>query len=165
MYRDPFENGKKLADTVGNIDALLAMVPFVRNLADYCGFEMESEKLTSLLHIKKDSDTVTLGDIIEIYTGVLNGGRFGAKLDLGTPVLPLMHQTARQIVDEGEIALDLEKKVILSIAIRLLAERIMIKTIDDDEFLCNIRRNQTATLTRRFKEVVAGTRTRRNSLL
>ena len=39
MYRDPFEKWKSTANTDDKTDALLAMVPFVRNLADYCGFE------------------------------------------------------------------------------------------------------------------------------
>ena len=32
----------------------------------------------------------------------------------------------------------------------------MIEVIDDDSFVCGITRNQTATLTRKFKESVSG---------
>ena len=48
MYRDPFKKWKSTANTDDKTDALLAMVPFVRNLADYCGFETELTRLTSL---------------------------------------------------------------------------------------------------------------------
>ena len=73
MYRDPFEKWKATANTDDKMDALLAMIPFVRNLADYCGFDEESEKLTSLLHRKPDSDVLTLSDLFSIYEKVLNG--------------------------------------------------------------------------------------------
>ena len=156
MYRDPFEKWKATANTSDKTDALLAMVPFVRNLADYCGFETESSKLTSLLHRKADSDAVTLSELFDIYKKVLNGQEFTASVALDTLVVPLMLNTATKIVYSGEVTLDLEKKVVLSIAIRLLAETKMIEVIDDDSFVCGITKNQTATLTRKFKESVSG---------
>ena len=156
MYRDPLEKWKSTANTSDKTDALLAMVPFVRNLADYCGFEPESSKLTSLLHRKADSDTVTLSELFDIYRKVLNGQEFTASVARDTLVVPLMLDTATKIVHAGEVTLDLEKKVVLSIAIRLLAETKMIEVIDDDSFVCGITKNQTATLTRKFKECVSG---------
>ena len=156
MYRDPFEKWKSTANTSDKTDALLAMVPFVRNLADYCGFDPESSKLKSLLHRKADSDTVTLSELFDIYRKVLNGQEFTASVARDTLVVPLMLDTAAKIVHAGEVTLDLEKKVVLSIAIRLLAETKMIEVIDDDSFVCGITKNQTATLTRKFKECVSG---------
>ena len=156
MYRDPFEKWKSTANTDDKTDALLAMVPFVRNLADYCGFEAESSRLTSLLHRKTDSDAVTLSNLFDIYRKVLNGQEFYTSIALDTLVVPLMLDTAAKIVHAGEVTLDLEKKVVLSIAIRLLAETKMIEVIDDDSFVCGITKNQTATLTRKFKESVSG---------
>ena len=155
MYRDPFEKWKAIANTGDRTDALLAMVPFVRNLAAYCGFEAESDKLTSLLHRKSDSETITLSDLFEIYRRVLNGEEFTTDLDVNTTVISLILETASSIANEGEVALDLEKKVVLSIAIRLLAEGKMIDIIADSAFVSGIRKNQTAVLTRRFKETVA----------
>ena len=156
MYRDPFEKWKSTANTGNKSDVLVAMVPFVRNLADYCGFEAESSKLTSLLHRKADSDAVTLSEIFDIYRKVLNGQKFTTSLPLDTLVVPLMLETAKEIADTAEVTLDLEKKVVLSIAIRLLAETKMIEVIDDEAFVCGITKNQTATLTRKFKERVSG---------
>lgn len=156
MYRDPFEKWKATANTSDKTDALLAMVPFVRNLAEYCGFQTEYTTLTSLLHRKPDSDSVTLSVLFEIYKKVLNGQEFNTNLSLDTKVVSLFLNTAKKIVDGGDDALDLEKKVVLSIAIRLLAESKMIEVIDDDAFVNSINKNQTATLTRRFKETVVG---------
>ena len=99
---------------------------------------------------------MTLSELFDIYRKVLNGQEFTASVARDTLVVPLMLDTAAKIVHAGEVTLDLEKKVVLSIAIRLLAETKMIEVIDDDSFVCGITKNQTATLTRKFKECVSG---------
>lgn len=154
MYRDPFEKWKAIANTADKTDALLAMIPFVRNLADYCGFEEESERLTSLLHRKADSNAITISNLFGIYKKVLNGQEFATELALDTAVIPLLLDTAKNISGAGEIALDLEKKVVLSIAIRLIAEAKMIEVINDEAFVNGITKNQTAKLLRKLKELV-----------
>lgn len=154
MYRDPFEKWKKIANTADKKDPLLAMIPFVRNLADYCGFKEESDKLTSLLHRKADSDAITLSDLFGIYSKLLNGQEFDTELAADTAVIPLLLETAKNIAGAGEIALDLEKKVVLSIAIRLIAEKKMIEVINNDGFVNGITKNQTAELIRKMKEIV-----------
>ena len=156
MYRDPFQKWKSTANTGDKTDVLLAMVPFVRNLADYCGFDVESSKLTGILHRKANSDTVTLSELFGIYKRVLNGQEFKSSLALETLIVPLILDTAKQIALAGEVTLDLEKKVVLSVAIRLLAESKMIEIINDDAFVSGISNNQTARLTRRFKKCVSG---------
>lgn len=156
MYRDPFEKWKKIANTDDKKDALLAMIPFVRNLADYCGFKEESEKLTSLLHRKADSDAITLSDLFGIYGKLLHGQEFTTELPVDTAVIPLLLKAAEGIAGAGEIALDLEKKVVLSIAIRLIAEKRMIEVINDDGFVSGITKNQTAELIREMKKRVGG---------
>ncbi|MDT8281107.1 MAG: hypothetical protein RQ806_11255, partial [Erythrobacter sp.] len=154
MYRDPFEKWKAIANTADKTDALLAMIPFVRNLADYCGFEEESGRLTSLLHRKADSNAITISNLFGIYKKVLNGQEFATELALDTAVIPLLLDTAKNISGAGEIALDLEKKVVLSIAIRLIAEAKMIEVINDEAFVNGITKNQTAKLLRKLKELV-----------
>ncbi len=156
MYRDPFEKWKATANKADKTDVLLAMVPFVRNLADYCGFKEDSEKLTSLLHQKADSASITLSGLFSIYKKVLNGQEFSTELAADTAVIPLLLETAKSIAGAGEIALDLEKKVVLSIAIRLVAEAKMIAVINDDAFVNGINSNQTAKLLRKLKDVIGG---------
>lgn len=153
MYRDPFEKWKAIANTADKTDALLAMIPFVRNLADYCGFEEESGKLTSLLHQKEDSNAITISDLSATYKKVLNGHEFESDLEPDALVIPLLLETAQNISEAGEVSLDLEKKVVLSIAIRLIAEAKMIEIIDDGEFVNGINKNQTAKLLRKLKEM------------
>lgn len=49
----------------------ISAIPFVRNLAEYCGLDNEYIKLTSLLHVKADTDTLTLDVLYEIYKKIL----------------------------------------------------------------------------------------------
>ena len=164
MYRDPFKKWKSTANTDDKTDALLAMVPFVRNLADYCGFETELTRLTSLLHRKEDSTTITLAELFNIYRKVLNGQEFTTTLPLETPVIGLLLDTAKEIACAGEMTLDLEKKIVLSFAIRLLVEAKMIEVIDDDSLVGGITKNQTAALTRKFKKSVCGDKSQKELL-
>ncbi|GGB63102.1 hypothetical protein [Henriciella pelagia] len=154
MYSDPFEKWKKAANNSAKQDALLAMVPFVRNLAEYCGFEEEYKKLTSLLHRKSDSDTIKISELLAIYSKVLNGKEFETELPSDSLVVPLILKTANEVAGAPETALDLEKKVVLSIAIRLIAEKKMIELINDADYVAGLSSNQTAKLLKRFKEKI-----------
>ena len=106
MYKDPFDKWKSEDKT----DALLAMIPFVRNLADYCGYREESEKLTSLLHQKINTSPLTLEDLFKIYKRILNNYEFKTCLKSDKPVVPLILETAEKISNTREITLDLKKK-------------------------------------------------------
>ena len=156
MYRDPFQRWREMSDRVGKRRAIIAMIPFVRNLAEYCGYECEYGRLTSVLHIKPNSAELVIGDLRKIYSTVLNGQDFDLDLEDGTLVVDQILETACEIAGEAELALDLERKIILSIAIRLLAERFMIAEIDDMDWIKEIRRNQTSKLTKKYKEIMRG---------
>ncbi len=156
MYRDPFQKWKSLASGDEKTDVLIAMIPFVRNLAEYCEYSEEFESLTSLLHIKPGFPELRVKDLLEIYSKVLNGQDFSNDIEENQPVIPLILKAADLIADDAESALDLEKKVVLSIAIRLNAERYMINEIDDLDWVKKILKNQTARLIKRFKEAVSG---------
>ncbi len=47
--------------------------------------------------------------------------------------------------------MNLENKIVLAVAIRLAAERLMIGKIQDDDFVAGIEANQTQVLIRKFK--------------
>ena len=156
MYRDPFQKWKSLASGDEKTYALIAMIPFVRNLAEYCEYSGEFKSLASLLHIKPGCAELRVKDLLKIYSKILNGQDFSNNIDKNQPVIPLILKTAGLIADDAESALDLEKKVVLSIAIRLNAERYMISEINDLNWVKTIQKNQTAQLIKRFKEVVKG---------
>ncbi len=153
MYRDPFEKWKKVANNDQKHDCLFAMIPFVRNLAEYCGFSDEETILTSALHIKPGQPDLTIGKMLEIFKKVLNGQEFQINLPDDSPVISELLTVADNLAEGDDPALDLEKKVVLAIAIRLLAERFMIEKTNGGEWVKNIKQNQTAKLARRFKEM------------
>ncbi|MGC9417809.1 MAG: hypothetical protein ACP5EN_02445 [Rhodovulum sp.] len=151
MYRDPFDKWKKSANHTEKRDCLFAMIPFVRNLAGYCGFGDEEVQLTLALHIKLGEPDLTVGAMLEIFKKVLNGQVFEAHVPNDSLVIDEILAVADDISKAEDPALDLEKKVVLAIAIRLRAERFMISKINDDEWVKKISRNQTAVLAERFK--------------
>ena len=67
-------------------------------------------------------------------------------------VRDLIFSHAEIICTEIEEEVDLEKKILLSIAIRLKAEEYAIERISDTAFLNKITVNQTAALISRFKK-------------
>ena len=58
---------------------------------------------------------------------------------------------ADSILTNNDEYLDLEKKIVLSIAIRLKAEEFMIKAINDQSFVDSISKNQTIELISKYK--------------
>ena len=153
MYRNPFKRWQEQVKA-GAINApeLVAMIPFVRNLTDYCGYEDEFNRLTDVLHVKPRVSPVQISELKSIFRKILNGDEIQIEIDDEMEVLSLIQKAAESILQSEEIALDLEKKIVLSIAIRLGAERIMIGYLDDINWLNQITKNQTRKLTKRFKE-------------
>lgn len=152
MYSDPFQKWKNSANDVSRNDCLFAMIPFVRNLAEYCCYQAEFDELTTALHVKLAQPDLTVGKMLEIYKSVLNGHEFETVIDKTQPVIPLILKLSKEICENEESTLDLERKVVLSIGIRLLAEKFMIEKISDDEWVKSISKHQTAKLIRRYKE-------------
>jgi hypothetical protein len=132
---------------------LLACVPMVRNLVEYTKDQESPEykKLTSLLHQKPDSNTITLAELAQIFNSMLS-----LNLNLGTgTVLQLIFQQADECLNAPE-SVNLENKVILSIAIRLIAENIMIQRINNPAVTSSIMGEQTGRLFDLFKTAFPG---------
>ncbi|MBE9527586.1 MAG: hypothetical protein IME94_11510 [Proteobacteria bacterium] len=101
---------------------LCATVPFTRNIVEYTKGEEDADylKLTSLLHWKSDTAQITAGEYIAIYNGV-----FGTQHSItnNKPLIELLFEKADEISSRNEHdGLNLEDKVLLSIAIRLKSE-------------------------------------------
>ena len=128
----------------------IASIPFMRNLFEYtCGKEdLNYLRLTSLLHWKNDTLIITQNDLDIIFYNLFNIS--GLSLTPYTPVFT-------SIIDEADFCLvdamsiNLENKIILSIAIRLLTEKFIIGAINDDEFISGITSNQTVKLVERYE--------------
>jgi len=148
QYLHPFEHWKRNLHV--NDTMLVAAIPMVRNLIEYTqGQNCPSYlKLTSLLHQKPDSNSITLVELADLFNRTLS---LKLKFGAGT-VLPLIFKEAEKCLSKPE-SINLENKVVLSIAIRLIAEDFMIRRINDLSITDQIKDNQTVELFKVFKEL------------
>lgn len=131
--------------------SMIGCIPFVRNLAEYKGDTDTYNKLTNLLHLKTDSDKCTFMDLQSIYKNVLSEevteNCFGRK----QPVLKQLTVICDDIVKADSDEVSLLDKVVLSIGIRLEAERFIISQIQDRSFLDQLKKKQTSRLIRWYR--------------
>ena len=117
---------------------MVASIPFVRNLSEYLDMENSPNyiKLTSLLHKKEDTDSITVSELEGIYNEVWK-------------VPKNLKGKDRKIID---ILFSEADNIVLSIAIRLLAEEFMISRISEKDKIREISKNQTYELIKLYKE-------------
>ena len=134
----------------------ISMIPYVRNLIEYSKGE-ENDKfllLTSCLHQKKDTESITESQIIEAMEDYTRGkGMKRPKSD--KKIYDIIMETAESIVNEQEPNLVLlQNKIVLSIAIRLIAEKylkgkLLASGVIEEEL--DVKGNQTGTWTGMYK--------------
>jgi Fe-S cluster assembly ATPase SufC len=130
----------------------VASIPFIRNMIEYTRGPTDPHyiKLTSLLHWKDpDTGTMTIGELDKAFQSVFGGTDKSA--DIGKPVAQVMADTVAECLKASQ-GFNFENKIVLSIAIRLLAEEYMIKRIADPGFVAGIKSSQTGKLFGKFKE-------------
>lgn len=148
-YQDnPFEYWKK---NLYEMRYAISCIPFVRNLAQYCGRDAEFIRLTSLLHMKSDTAAITVQDMETIFNSIINLPN-QPLADQQKPVLDVIYELANEIEQENDEQAELESKIILSIAIRLKAETFMVGKIADQTFVEGIKKNQTMQLLKRYRD-------------
>ena len=131
-------------------EIFVSLIPFVRNLIEYTKGNDDPNyiKLTHLLHYKDDTESIRTSDILKIYNTVFSQD-YAIQDDKAIDII--LNQAEECLpLDES---VNLETKLILAIAIRLLTEKYMIKEINDPSFVNNITRNQTSILIKKLKEV------------
>jgi len=136
----------------------VASIPFVRNILEYTKGSDDEDylTLTSLLHWKPDSGSITNAVLDRIFIGAFNGQEDKAWGTPSEPVIDLLLQQADQAVkaDEG---VNFENKIVLSIATRILAEKYMVAELNDPVFTEAINANQAQVLFRAFMDRGVGT--------
>jgi len=148
---NPFKNWKK---NLNDDTKLLASVTFARNIAEYIGDNDNVSKLTSVLHIKPNTKNMKIKDLEDIYKTIFNDLNTLELKNSERNIYDLILQVAERICySEAEVGLNLENKIVISIAIRLNAENFMIKKINNEEFVSKIKSNQTGKLFGEFKKV------------
>lgn len=150
-YKNPFLGWKK--NNFVKVGELVASIAFARNLIEYTHGQNHScyKKLTSLLHWKEDSSTITLKEFKEIYDTF-----FEPKLvvvDETRVMLDLIFEEANKCLDKNE-KVGIESKIIMSIAIRIKMEQILVLRIGTS-FWKEIQGKafQTKLLSNKFKEM------------
>lgn len=136
----------------------ISLITFVRNIVEYSENNSCDEylKLTHCLHLKEDSKNTTANDILEIYKSRLSSCK-SETIDFGDKnVIELIKETAESIIKETDIdEILLENKIVLSIAIRLIAEDYMIQCLPDFD-LNTIKSNQTRELFEAYSKSKTG---------
>ena len=102
------------------------------------------------MHIKQDTNGIKISDLQDIFKTVLVDQ---AELNLPNQnalVIDLIYQEADSALTYSFDSVDLEIKIILSIAIRLKAEEFMINKIDNPEFINSLKSNQTIQLFKKY---------------
>lgn len=144
----------KWKENISNCEYILcASVPFTRNLLEYTKGEDDADylTLTSLLHWKEDTSRITIGQYYEIYNRL-----FGKTYPTtnNNSFKELLFDKANEI--KGRInhdGLNLEDKVLLSIAIRMKAEIFLTDEIRrlkrDDTYWCQSK-NQFGVLIKSY---------------
>ncbi|WP_310832320.1 hypothetical protein [Paenibacillus pedocola] len=146
---NPFKNWKKHLDDKAK---LIASISFARNITEHLGDKVNTNLLTSMLHIKNNSWSLRISDIECCYKDIFKDMNGLVLNDPNKLVLDLIIEVAEELYKERtEIGLNLENKIVLSIATRINAEVYMISKINDPSFLSTIKDNQTGRLFGRFK--------------
>ncbi len=130
----------------------IASIPFIRNLIEFTKSDKDPDfiKLTSLLHWKSDSAGITQKDLDRIYNPVFCTNETSSNGN--SPVIDMIQHEADECLRASD-GINFENKVVLSIAIRIAAEKFMVEKINDDKFVASIDSNQTPRLLEKFKEL------------
>jgi len=154
-WKDQFEKN----DTI-----LIASIPFIRNIVEYIDSEKSSHYvlLTKLLHMIYYSDgkttkEITLEDLEKVINDVWKTNKNISISRADKTVYDLIIETANEISTNSEVdEINLENKIVLSMAIRFIAEEFMIRQIIDDcgtdDEIKKIGSNQTAKLLSLYKK-------------
>ena len=128
----------------------IASIPFLRNLVEMTTGEDDPRycELTSMLHWKTDSESITIGQLDAIYSRICQES--GQSAEPKKLVLDLIKEGAEECLVAGG-GVHLENKIVLAIAIRLLSEKFVIDKIADPAFVATLTSNQARGLLEKFK--------------
>ncbi len=158
VFKNPFEQIRK--GIMDNKDKdIVTSIPFIRNIIEYTRGRQDDVnygKLTSLLHIKSRTKEITIKELEDIFNEELNtspsltfaNGRENEK------AYGLIIDLARKEAQQQRETIELDGKIIISTAIRLLAEEFMITKLTEAGIdVSNIGKNQTGILVGKYKEI------------
>ena len=127
----------------------IASIPFLRNIIEYTEGNKTSNYslLTSLLHIRKDTEKITGEKIWNIFEKVYCFKNIKCSFEK-EKILDLIYKTATKIGEEVD-SMDLSNMIVLSLAIRLKAEKFIFDKCSRKEYF---EFNQTREFVKRYKD-------------
>ena len=156
VFKNPFEEMKK--GIKNNVDKdIVTSIPFVRNIIEYtreAATDTNYGLLTSLLHLKENTQNITLKDLETIFNKEIKADDYDfSKGREDLKVYDLIISLARQEAQAPKESIELDGKIIISIATRLLAEEFMINKLKSKSVdISNISKNQTGNLLQLYKK-------------
>ena len=129
----------------------IASIPFIRNLIEYMVGVSDANYtlLTSLLHWKSDTEKITQKDLERVFNEVFKSS-ISIENDKNITVLSLLESIIPSCLTASD-GINFENKIILSIAIRLFAEKYMVSEINDATLIAGISSSQTGKLFEEYK--------------
>lgn len=136
----------------------IAYIPFMRNVIEYTQGTKNPDRtdnadyltLTRMVHYKDESDALTFADYKAIFERTFPNTPF-PEITLDFGIMDQIFATADNC-QNAEDGVNLEHKIVLSLATRVWAERYMIGKIRGDEPGFDPSRKQTGQLFQTFKE-------------
>ena len=128
----------------------IASIPFLRNIVEMTTGEGHPhyDKLTSMLHWKNGSAALTVEQLDDIFNSICQTNGKSEKPE--QLVYTLLMEEAEDCLT-ADAGMNLENKIVLAIAIRIVAERFMINRIADPEMVATLTSNQARVLTEKFR--------------
>lgn len=134
---------------------LIASIPFVRNIIEYTRGCSDNDYLllTSVLHLKNNSPAITVNDFKTVFEACIKNVTFPTTICTTKNIGDLIFETADECLTASH-GINLEHKIVLSIAIRLKSEQFMKSKITDQAFLNGLdtETKQTRKLFDKYKE-------------
>lgn len=151
--KNPFINDWK--SNLTDNKKLIASIPFVRNIIEYTQGDKDDDYLllTSILHLKQNSTSITVNDFKLIFEKNIQNVTFPISIDTSKNIIDAIFEAAEDCLTAAQ-GTNLEHKIVMSIAIRLRAEQFMKSKITDQAFIGDLDStlNQTCVLFKKYEE-------------
>lgn len=118
---------------LSNRKKLIASLPFIRNLIEYIKGDTDENysTLTKMLHWREHTKNISIDQIKTIYETTIENINFPSDFDSESKMIDLIYSEADNCLSSAQ-SINLEEKIVLSIAIRISAEKFMIHKLPNE---------------------------------
>jgi hypothetical protein len=129
----------------------IASIPFLRNILEYTKGDQDPGYgvLTSLLHWKTGSADISQNELDQLFTSTFSDQGSWANPD--ESVVEEIHRQA-ELCLTADASINFDNKIVMSIAIRLSAEKYMVDQLGDPTVTDGIDANQGPVLLKMFRD-------------